>query len=540
MAKDEAKLKFSADDTEVSQAWRKQFEHLDRLERKLDSAGKHAQASAAKGEKSFLSWGLAIDTATKAIQTFAAEAEAANRATLDSAKQSAQATRSWDANLRKLGRQSSIYDQGALESLGKQISAIARDNNFTRDQAMAGAIDLVSRGFAPDDVIQGGVLNELLGNMLAMNREGTDPTQHIGAMTAILNAFGKELTAENLREAGQQIWGGFKGTSLQAEHVARSAAVATGWRSFTDGTLEEFVASQAVLSNVLLDPGQQATALQNVSANFATARSQPNKVRALREAGLTPDKVDFQGEGEGWLPFLDLMAGVKSRMSPEEWNAWSATMVEKSNVPGFTALIEGRDEIRERLAFAGDREAYERDVNFGRGGEDAAARRAEANVEESRYQAGMSAVDIFRQEIEAKGRKIDPATGKARLTPRQIQLYQEYYDSLVGDGESPEDALMMAVGMNAAGGRDFWGQVGGVFSGGTWKDAYQQSIVSAGRNPELVTDIFKEHRELLAKLNSTQEKQIQLQEKLLTVLGEEGKIVLEHDGVQRPGKKVAP
>ncbi len=548
MSRDEAQVRFTADDREVERAWAKQFAQMDRLERKLDQAGRKAQASGDMGMKSFLGWAAGIFSASQALSAFVSHMERANQAQQQHNAQSAKTTRNWDEAFRKLGVQASVYGDDELAQLKTQVAAMSRKYAFSPLVGQRAATEMVSRGYDIREVVQGGALEEIFSFAAATNQAGGDPEEHIAALIKGLEAYGMDLSRENIRRAARGIQAGFKGTPLQASTFARSAEVLSGFKQMTGAEFEEATATMAVLSKTLGE-SKIATAMQNFGNYFATAAGQQEKVKALAMMRLRPHQVDFQGES--YLEVLDTLAEAMERTRPEVFNTALAKVVGGENVSATLTLIRNRDEIRQRaieIASPEAEAAYAKDVAFATSGEAADLRRAESRQEESQNRPGSTIVEAIATEIEAVGRE-------RGWTGAQIANVQEAFRYNMANNLSPSEALSNAmIGQ-------FAGKTGTQEAHALWKNLVTHVFADA---PDLSEqERIQQGNEILSRNRPSVEeweRQNNEEPSATKVLAEAGRmfmeaaammkdaaqnqnqggdrIILEVDGKQVPGKKV--
>lgn len=265
----------------------------------------------------------------------------------------------------------------------RQILAIAQARSTTPQIAFPAATQLVSSGFAPQNVTQGGALNEFLKMLSANNATGqnVDSKQMAQSLTMFLQATGQPLTAQSIRKNAMQIQSLFMGTNLQIADLQTFAPQATKSNQLGGLTSEQLVLFSQMRD--VSDAAIGATALRSALSNLAVAGSKPKTKLALKQLGLRAEDVSFRGPGsplENYYRVAENLVGAFERADPMVGDQAAARLFGQEGLAAKGPLFtrKGLAETRRRMQMGGDAQLYERAVGLAEGSHEGKARAAES------------------------------------------------------------------------------------------------------------------------------------------------------------------
>jgi hypothetical protein len=281
-------------------------------------------------------------------------------------------TRAIDEQMRRFAAQAGTFS----ESHKQRIFASAERSAVGFDVAADAARQMISSGFAVDEVVNKGGLDAFLASLSATNATGRggDATSLAKAMGQYLAATGQDKTAANVAQAGVNLRGLFMGTNLQMADLTPFAAEAGAVTKLGRIAPQDQLAMYSTLLDTL-DPSRAAVQMRNTITSLATAGGEDAKIEALNRIGLTPTDVDFVGEG-----YDTVFGRLKVRLADrpqEEQNVVLAKLFGRENLTGATTLIDRAGEVARRRAMMGDVAGFERAVRMAGGGPAAEMRRLE-------------------------------------------------------------------------------------------------------------------------------------------------------------------
>ncbi len=522
MAREESIVKMSADDAEVDRAWAKQFEYMRRLEAALRQAGVQAGITGKLGLKSFTDWSFGISHVQRAVQMMIGELEKARAAQERFVSASARTTT--DSNVSEqllFGQASGLADPKAQAEARKRMSELAQRYSASYTQATDAARQLISLGMAEQDVFrEGGGLDVALAVSSAMGglQQGQDQAGFVAGLMKAMPAFQLDKTPENMLKVGVGMQRLFKNTSLQASSVERFASVASSVSELGNTDIETALAALSTLTDVT-DESQAATGLRNVVNILATAGGEEKKRGALASMGLAAEDVDF--EGENLIEVLQTLKQAIEQMDPSDAKNTLNALFGRENMGHALTLMNSVGAIGERRAGMYDEAAFRRDVGVATSGDAAESRRVQERVRASEVNSANAVAERIAAEIEAVGRE-------SGWTQQQIDIVRDTFRESFAAGATIPEALSGAI----AGERTTAADAGA----GAKVSAFVSNITSwsraanaPGSTPEAMAagnEILRRHTEALEALVE-QQKQPQ-------------KVVVEIDGAERPGRKVAP
>lgn len=337
---------------------------------------------------------LSVGAAVGSIKSIVGEVIRANREML---QQVDEAGTKLDANFKKFAVQAGL--QGLeREDAQSKIAALATKNAVGEDPlkyATSAATQLVSSGFSVEDAT-GGALDATLQAAAASNLGDSDPAALVQAAGQYLSAMGMEKNAENLKEVliGSQRL--FKATDFQVSDLSQLAGKSQGLAGVIDW--KQALASFDVLREKT-GADTASTALKIFGDRLRGAKEDKQRTDVLSEIGLTPEAVDLQGESVSEV--LDRLAGGLESVDPTRRAGLLQKFFGTEASSPIEGLIRDRDKVGQALSTIGDVEGFQRDVDIGTSGKDAALKRQQVRRETS-----LAALDqedsLIRGEIEQR------------------------------------------------------------------------------------------------------------------------------------------
>ncbi len=444
MAREDVNIKVSANVAEAIRLWKAMEEGPKSMANEID-------AMASKGKKStkglndellsmagqWTSIGAAIAAATKVLASYVAMQNK-----LRDMEQGA--TRTADKASRELANlaPSSV----SLRQIQADMINMAARRGVTPERAKEVSGALLGAGYDYNTVMQaGGAGDATLRTLAATNAAGKeiDAKALVDAMTGHMAATGQEKTTANLAAAGQTAQALFAGTKLEITdltQLAEASAVikqATGLGNEQMALLSQF--KDVTSANI------GTTSMRGAIGQLVNAGNVRSSSNALKELGLKPEDVDFNGE-----TFYDVQNRLADAFEKAGPNApkLAFQLFGKESVLAQSVLFskEGAALTQERLKMAANTSTFNRAANITEGGLEAKMNAAEAQ-EVGQFLAGGNYVD---PEIARKAlmNRIKEAGGGAGYQT----LATSAYDAALWMGYDAETATR--TGMRWAGGNN--------------------------------------------------------------------------------------
>lgn len=309
-----------------------------------------------------------------------------------------------------------------------RILKSAEKFGFRSEEAEAGATALASSGFSAPEA-SGPALDALLklqGAQTLYNKEAS-PGDIAASFSGFLSANNIDLTGQNVEKYGVALQS-LKETPINVRDLGQLSKVSGALKGAMSP--EEQLANFAQLRAKGVQAEESGKVLRETVQNLSIAGTMKDRTKALKDIGLKPTDVDFQDES-----FEQVMGRIQKglqKVRPEKRDDIIATLVEKSNVSGFTALMEGQGPVQELIAGMGDKAGYEKDVEEASGGIARAKTRQEVAREvraaERDQNAGLMRGEI-RAVMEERGAK-----------PSIVSSAEKAFDWAQFFGASPETA----------------------------------------------------------------------------------------------------
>lgn len=477
MAADEANVRMTADDAEAMAMWKRQFDAVERLAKKMDQfaqdglgAGKGMQSSFENALLSVMSLEKGLGLISDGFQQILDRAQQFRDLQRDAAL-----TRADTFNTFRL--QAKIHDPKEIERAKGQLNQIGADMGVADLRVVDRiATQLVSSDFPKEEVLDKGGARSLVESFAASGLlgEGFDPQELTRALALYMTSTGQPLTAANLRKNAisvQQLraTGNLEFENLQGLSNEAGAITQLGKIDSQD---------QLILYDKLLKemgPRIADTGMRVMITRLATAGGDKTRTKALADLGLTPEDVDFVGEdwqevfaklekGRKGLPDLkDLGVTAKEDMDPDEWAATVKKMEEsRRGLPEEEANIAfsklfGAEGMRPALAIikpgtadyvAGKRKEIEGEKDFQRDVRVATLENEASRLRgaQAREQAALDVPGALKQERIGTelAAILAERVAKEEISGGQAELTKERYRILAASGLAPERAAGVA------------------------------------------------------------------------------------------------
>lgn len=437
MAADEAKVKFTADDREVGDAWRKQFEWLAKLEKKIDAATNAAKKAGEGGLKSFTDWLNAGGVAKKAWDLVVGSMMESNEAMRRFREESSKLTVANDVVWRKLYNMAGVNKNDAGQrKLREEVYRVAEGAGIDPKVVARAATELFSQGMSMEQLVDEHALSTFAFGLVSLNlADTTDPEGIIQGLARAISNTGQSVDDarawENLFGMLQQ----FQDTPLALPDLQRFASemgVLTNLAGIDPAT------QIATFSSLLtqFDPGVASTQYRNFVMALKDAGKRPASLKAF---GLKPEDVDFIGEDQQAI--IDRLAAGYEALAAKDKAAADKALIEifkKEGAAGAEHLIRRRDAIRESRARVADpKQAYNQFVaNAGAAlqGDAVAVRQAEIREQKIKDQPGAGLYESIKKDLYTKAIELG-------YSPREAEAFQNRYDVYIGEGFEPVEAL---------------------------------------------------------------------------------------------------
>lgn len=524
MAADEAKVKFTADDKEVGAAWRKQFDFLDRLEKKIDKATKAAQKAGEGGLKSFTDWVNATGLARQGIELLINQLEKAAEAERKYREERSKTTVTNDVVWRKLYNMGGVnQDAAAQQKLRGHIYEVAEGLGIDPLIMARAATEMFSQGVSMQQLVDEGALSVFGTGLVSLNLADTDdPESIIQGLSRAISNTGQSVDSA---DAWEQLFGmlqQFQDTPLALPDLARFASemgVLTNMAQIDPAT------QIATFSSLLtqFDPGVASTQYRNFVMALKDASKRPGP---LKQFGLKPEDVDFIGEDQETV--IDRLAEGYLALAAKDKAAADKALIEifkKESAAGAEHLIRNRERIRESRARVADpQQAYNAFIsNAGAAlqGDALAVRQAEIRAQRLRDQPGAGLYEALKQDIYTKAIE-------AGHSPAEAEAFQRRYDVMIGEGYEPEEAVEEALK-----GRTFLREI---LDPEVWSDAMRVTPGPGGSNQELIDEIKRSNQQLIDEVKRLRQTE---EDGLVTVSSMAAQLIVNLTR-NTPGEKVKP
>jgi hypothetical protein len=436
------KIEFKAEDYALLQSYQRQLKEQDKVIQKLKDT-KTAVKDVEKGHEdsgrtgsnaltSYAAKTLSVVAATKVILDGVNAWRQANSELLKDADQIAD---KYDDLQRKFRVQSGLRGIGAEEAQTR-INAIAISTATPVDKAYEAATSMVSAGFSEKEASSESLRN-FLNVLSASNLRGKSPTdagELATSLSSYLDANRMDKNAENVLKIGARIQG-LSETNVTFAAMKDLAKVSAGFRDQLK--TEEQIAAFASLTYVM--PSESAAvSMAEMTKNLSIAKTQPNRVQALKAMGMTPADIDFQGED-----FMTVMARLQKgfdSVPAEDAQGYKALLVEGANIKSLNQLLGDRQRIQRYIdlqkSIDKDPSQFNEVVGEATSGRNAAKVRMDTQLEILKGTKDQEQ-ELYKRGLETQMRK----RGDSELRINEAKKYFDYQTSI---GSDPRAAAGLA------------------------------------------------------------------------------------------------
>lgn len=406
MAQENVNIKVTADMAEAIRAWQEVQKGPKGMANEMAAMGKKGKTATrglttdlAKMAAGWFSVQAGINLAKDALQFYIT----ANK---EAAQQSRTATREIDDNFRKLLVQAQLgsNDKERAATLKKLVGGSAKTAAVSFSDAANVARSLVSTGFSLEQV-EGGALDVALAAINATNVTGknADPEQFTRSIVSLLNSSGQEKTTANFRRAAIAIQSNFRSGNLEPQDLPALAESSSKLTNFANVPLNEQIALLTTLKETNTSGAKAATGLGNIAQILGTASENAAVKKGLRQAGIDPEEVDFEGEHIGQV--LDLFADRLGKLTPEKRKGAVGQIFGRDTAGIFFDLIAGRQKFRKFAALTKDEAGFNTAVGIATTGAAAAERRTELATQLSFDDEGLARRARLGEVLATKGKQ---------------------------------------------------------------------------------------------------------------------------------------
>ena len=343
MVQEKSKVVFSAEDSDLQEAWRRQFAALNRLNRLLEQAAKRSNKTSQDAITGLRNWAVQF----VALDRVAGLALATLRKLIGAAQELRE-----QGNQRELTigeRQLRLATQLELKGDRRKevetfVAQTAIDFGIGETQTLDALQQLISSGANIDDAVEGGLLRSLLTFQAVtpgVGGEPQDPAKISRSFAQFLKGNDLTFNKENFDRVAPAFVSQFLGRDVQVAELGDLAKIAAGLKQ--QGISEE---DQIALFSVLdvLPAEQRAVGLRNVIGRINTAAIRPNKVKALESIGLTPDDITI-GENRGVVDSLLRLGGALDTVNEQRQIQIATLLFEERGKDTALLLFSKLDEL---------------------------------------------------------------------------------------------------------------------------------------------------------------------------------------------------
>lgn len=407
MAREDVNIRVSANVAEAVRLWKAMEEGPKGMAAELDALGAKGKKSVgglnSEAEKLIGNWasiGAGIAAATKLLEAYLAAQREIKDLEADSVRTADKATR----------QLANLAPSEALSTIRNDTFGLAVRRKVQIGTATDAAASLLGAGYGYGDVMKpGGAADAALKTLAATNASGknVDAKQMIDAMTGFMDATGQEKSGANLAAAGKAAQAMFASNKLEIADLQALAPKAKSIFSDT-GLKNEQIAILSMFKDVTTaDIG--STSFKTGISRLVGAGNVPARTRALKELGLNPADVDFQGES-----FTD----VQQRMSAGFLRAGDQAPRLKNQIFGDEGKLAadvlftpaGVSLYQQRLAESRNSAGFNRAVSITEGGLEAQQNRSDSERVQAFFKNDYTDSAIARERL---GTAIQNAGGGA-------------------------------------------------------------------------------------------------------------------------------
>ena len=378
------------------------------LSQKSDKLNKTFQNGAGNAEKMFGSVGTRLAGMVAGAFSVNSILSQMIQSGQDFSQKGLEASRSWDQVWREFAGQSELRGT-ALDEAEKRVRKIAQEVGMDLEQSVQAATQLVSSGFSAQEA-SGDSLREFLKGIVGSNvagRKDIDPKLLAMSASSYLAAQGMDKTSKNLQEVMQRVQGLYKATNIQLQDFNDFARESASLKGILD--IPTQLGAFATLRDVMSSE-ESSTGLRNVVQRMRTAGGDNAKTEGLAMLGLKPSDVDMVGED--FLQSLQKLSDGLKRVAPEKQDIALKKIFEERGLAIAKILIQSiqkvDDYVKKQIEQA---KSYEKDVQFGGEGINAAERRQKAEAAAFHKNSGQDQQELYMTELQQymREKKFSPA-----------------------------------------------------------------------------------------------------------------------------------
>lgn len=399
MAREDVNIKVSANVAEAIRLWKAMEAGPQGMANELDALGQKGKKAATGMTAEFdnligkwASIGAGIAAAKKLLDAYIQSQQQAMQRTTD-------ASRGADQMSRELYN---LADgKKSLGTIRNDFLNLAQQRRVAPAQAKDAIGALLGAGYSYEQAVDQGGADAMLKTLAATNTTGKNVNvkELTDALTAHLSATGQDRTNESILGAGQAIQAMFAATKLEMPNLQTYAPRAKNIYDATGLQNEQIAIASQFADPSTADMG--ATAFHSSVMRLVQGSSNSRVRKALKELGVKPEDVDFQGES-----FFE----VQARMGAAFDKAGPKAAGLKQRIFGNEGLMGGNI----LFTTAGAAETQER-LKMMR---NTAAFNQAAAVTEGSTVAKDAAADALAMQVNFKEDFIDPEVARKQLLSR--------------------------------------------------------------------------------------------------------------------------
>lgn len=400
MPREDVNIKVTADEAEALRMWRRMQEGPEAVAAEMENMsrrGKRASSSLASDFDKLVGKWFSVRAGIQAAQDVFNAFIESQRELRD---QALDTTIALDEQTRKLMVQAGVTGGNQFNRIRQSVLATAEARGATSSAAFEATRQLVSSGFTLDEALDGGATDEFLQLLAATNAAGgdADPQALAKALAAVLTANQQQLSAENVRGVAVPIQELFRSTNLQVANLARFAPESAVIQSASGASINEQLAIFSQLLDVT-DEARASTAFRSAISRLSIAGTNRASTRGLQDIGLSPEDVDFVGEG--FQEVLDRVTEALANAAPEVANAAAARIFGQEGLPFANTVLtpEAREAGRRRSAAGQSELGFAEAVETIETGRAAERRRATTRREAAEFDNALSDRVALREEM---------------------------------------------------------------------------------------------------------------------------------------------
>ena len=345
-AREEAHTKFTVDDREITTAWSRQFDQLDRMERKIEQLGRTQKRSNKETADSFrdvfaqvTGFTLGVEGAISALQKLIElqrqRQQLEEKQTISSAQRE-----------RALFKQLEIDDPAKQEAFRAAAVDLSRETHTSYGGTLEALQQAGTLGTSEKDLF--GVARPILN--LRRRAEGIGGTKEqeaemTEAFVGFVKAFKRPLTAEEMEDASEGFFAMWLSNNIQTSDMPFISKVAPDL--VQAGMTPKLALAFSAAMDTRNGPAR-AEAMKFAAQRFQTVFGNPAMLASLKAMGMEGDDV-FTEAGEDPLnAWRNLRAGF-GRVDPRQQAAHAKVIGGETYAGSILALAQDLDQVDRNL-----------------------------------------------------------------------------------------------------------------------------------------------------------------------------------------------